>query len=578
VPTYRAISFTGIEGSPDVVLTACPAYEIEEWSGVPQRELIDGQETIGFQREENAKRLAQIAAFFSDPSNVAQNPLLCAARSLEEVCFVPDAGQHELSVRVGYLEIHEPDLDGLPLSELFARLEASLRGRQPALAMAEVSSAKIQALQERLQDEHGIALLDEIDERTVADDADSDEVEPDDSLELFASETHVLEFWQEVKVRQMLLEGLEAEVRESLEDSDSFLGFSRDVLCSFLKPVLLVDGQHRLLGALKAASERSAHFADSDSFLEQVAEGRDAEELAEDEFRAACRLLPVSMLMSSDVAEHVFQFVVVNQKATPVGKALLGTIVATSLTEDELATVSDRLEQVQINVTDSRAVAWFTRDPQSAFKGKVQQGLEAEGNDKLPWTVLRELLSMFRTLSGGRLPSAPRNDYADLWRRRYLAESDLVADALDGVPPEDALKTATEHWQQVDGPWRGVANAFFEAVRDRLGDPSNMVAPNAWGSTASNLYNKVTLSILVADFFQYLTDSGKSIMSADDCKALVSDWLNEVDVAYFNRDWNLSGVKKDNPGIRKKWSEMWVDYRKDPSRLPNVRGYRNAST
>ncbi|PLZ99955.1 hypothetical protein CEN50_05380 [Fischerella thermalis CCMEE 5268] len=46
------------------------------------------------------------------------------------------------------------------------------------------------------------------------------------------------------------------------------------------------------------------------------------------------RKLPVSLLMSNDPAEQVFQFVVVNQKATPTKTSLLGTIISTSLSTE----------------------------------------------------------------------------------------------------------------------------------------------------------------------------------------------------------------------------------------------------
>ncbi len=579
MPNYRAIAFTGMSGSHDVVLTVAPADEIASWSGVPQRELTDGQETIGFQRTESPKRIDQIAAFFSDSRNVAQNPLLCAARSLDSVRFVADDDEKEASIRVGTLIIDQVDLAQLPLSELFALLESTLRERQPDLESASVGAGRLLALQDRLQNEHGISAADrDVSEGINAEESsDSSEV-GDDELELFASETHVLEFWQEVKARQLILQNLEPEARGKLDVGESFLGFPRETLCSYLKPVLLVDGQHRLLGALASAEQCAERMVETDEFLESLAGGGDPEVLAHEAFRASCRLLPVSMLMTADVAEHVFQFVVVNQKATPVGKALIGTIVGTSLTENELASVSDRLEQAQINVTDSRAVAWFTRDPDSVFRGLVQQGLDAEGNTKLPWSVLKDLLSVFRTLSGGKLPSAPRNDYADLWRRRHLTESSLVEAAVGQAGSGEELISATAAWQVVDGPWRPVSNSFFRAVRDLLSDQANIAAPNAWGTTSSNLFNKVTLSILVADFFQFLTDSRRTINSADECYSLATEWLKDVDLAYFNRDWRLSGVKKDNIGIRKRWSEMWVDYRKDPARLPDVRNYRNAAT
>src|SRR3712207_5452807 len=42
-----------------------------------------------------------------------------------------------------------------------------------------------------------------------------------------------------------------------------------------------------------------------------------------------------------------------------------------------------------------------------------------------------------------------------------------------------------------------------------------------------------------------------SLNSAEDVRATVTDWLDEVRPEYFARDWRLEGVKKDNPGIRK---------------------------
>ena len=41
-----------------------------------------------------------------------------------------------------------------------------------------------------------------------------------------------------------------------------------------------------------------------------------------------------------------------------------------------------------------------------------------------------------------------------------------------------------------------------------------------------------------------------------------------------NRDWKLEGTKKDSTGIRNRWSKIWLEYRKDPKTLPNIRGYR----
>ena len=569
--TYPAIAFRSRPEGASVVLFVASALDIASWSGVPQRELLDdGQETIGFQREENSARLNQLAAFFANDHNVAQNPLLCAQRSTDAVRFKPEeAGDGSALVLPGEIEIDEFDFGALGLSELFSLLKGSLEARQPSLSTAQIDPQRRIALLERLQDEIGEAALQDQELEP-----DSDAIQEDDGVSgLFTSETHVLEFWQEVAIRLDLLTKMTSADRERIDALDSFLGFDRDALVSYLKPVFLVDGQHRLRGAVLAAERKSASaMADSAGVLERLESGEPAEQIADEILLDQARLLPVSMLMDTNVEEHVFQFVVVNQKATPVGKALLGTIVATSLTQSELDNVSDRLEQVQINVSDSQAVAWFTRNHESAFYGLVQQGIEKEGNKKLMWSVLRDLVSIFRNLHGAKLYHSPRNDYADKWRRTQLLQSDAVAEAIQGVEEEEQLVAGMEAWQSLDGPWRDIANAFFLTVRDELGDPSPE-AHNGWGQI-SNLFNKVSLNILVADFFQWLTDKGSTINDSEDCKRLVREWLAGVDRSYFNRNWSLSGVKRESTGIRSQWSELWNDYRKDPQRLPAVGNYR----
>jgi hypothetical protein len=83
------------------------------------------------------------------------------------------------------------------------------------------------------------------------------------------------------------------------------------------------------------------------------------------------------------------------------------------------------------------------------------------------------------------------------------------------------------------------------------------------------------LTILASDFFQFLCEREIKIDSTNDIPILVNQWLKDVDRDYFNREWNLKGVKKDVPGIKKRWSKLWVEYRKDPQRLPRSTQYRD---
>ena len=398
---------------------------------VPERELLDERETIGFQREQNPARVDQLRRFLDDAKNVIQNPLLCSVRNTHQVVFTP-AENANGNMQTGILTINSPNFASMSMIELFSELEEQLRQRQPALANATVDQTRLQALNARLQEELG-------DEIKIPQAEDEPAVEDDDSVSgLFSTETHVLEFWQEINARKQLLNAL-GDKAGQFDTDGAFLGFTREVLESYLRPVFLVDGQHRLRGAIESAEALAVlDMTTSTEAVALVDDGTSAEELTKTLTAKHCRTLPVSLLTEPNVAEHVFQFVVVNQKATPVGKALLGTIVASSLTEEELSGVSARLEEVGINVTDSRAVSWFTRSKESPFYGLVQQGMSKEEGGKLPWSVLRDLVSIFRNLRGGRLFHEDKvTDYADIWRRKYLENSKLL---------ERSTPPPTIHW------------------------------------------------------------------------------------------------------------------------------------
>ncbi len=136
-------------------------------------------------------------------------------------------------------------------------------------------------------------------------------------------------------------------------DEDIFLDYSKEAVISFLHPIVVVDGQHRLRAAVKSAKEK---VKTEDKYKEKVEEilssnqNIEPDEIQQHLESEAARKLPVSLLMNTDPAEQVFQFVVVNQKATPIKAALLGTIISTSLSNQELEQVSDRLENAGINL------------------------------------------------------------------------------------------------------------------------------------------------------------------------------------------------------------------------------------
>ncbi|HBL10034.1 MAG TPA: hypothetical protein DD379_01080 [Cyanobacteria bacterium UBA11162] len=564
---YKAIRIRQTNSGDWLVLFAASAIEIDMWAGVPQKKKIGTQETTGFQREENKKRIKEIADFYRNENNIIQNPLLCALRQPDwtKVKFEPSGENNSSSdaIQHGFLTVITEPLEELSLLQLLKRVKANLEHRVPGLVENQPSDSFVRELKQRAEIQNSIQK--DIDESSDEQEI-SEELDSDDNVGIaFSEESHIEDFWQEVAAYISVLE----EINDTFR-GETFLDYSKDALISFLRPIVVVDGQHRLRAAITSAKELVRGDSYKDSIEEALFNEGVAPEEAQRKIEAeAARKLPVSLLMNNDPAEQVFQFVVVNQKATPIKPALLGTIVSTSLSSEELGRVADRLESAGIKLEESRAVTFLVRYPSSPFFNLVERGLTSDTKDRLKWNVLADLVKIFRDLKGGKL-FHENVDYADKWKRDYLPISKIVEKW-----EAEGCESAPEYWRKLDGSWRDVFISFWSVVRDKLADKDNDQAWHYWGKPKqSNIFNKTSLIILTADFFQYLCERRIGIDSAEQIPILVDEWLKGVNTNYFNQDWDLHGVKKDVPGIRKRWSKEWLEYRKDPVRLPRKNVYR----
>ena len=148
---------------------------------------------------------------------------------------------------------------------------------------------------------------------------------------------------------------------------EKFLRYTRSELLSYLTPVILVDGQHRLLGALESLRLSLDTFESTGSLpiddpltekmLHLIEQGMQHQDVRGSLEAELVRFLPVSLLLSKEPQEHVFQFIVVNQKAKPIPPALLATITSTTLTDDELESVADRLRTCWDRRSSTRALS-----------------------------------------------------------------------------------------------------------------------------------------------------------------------------------------------------------------------------
>ncbi|WP_054178972.1 hypothetical protein [Trabulsiella odontotermitis] len=565
---YPAIKIKQNEMCSDVVLFGASAYEIRQWAGVPQKKSFDDVETVGFQRVDNKARLSELKKFYLNQQNVVQNTLICAMRDIAG-CSVNFKSKDGNDV-AGVLEIEFPSFYEMPIIDLFGILRQSLESRLHGKVNLSLSEEEKQELKKQLSvanesmeiESEGFSIPEDV----YDDREDLEEAQGSDQDSLIFDESHIADFIKEIALRHEILK----ENPGLYKDRENFLGFSKESLISFILPVSLVDGQHRLLGAISEISSRLENGEFDDELSSFIDSGIDAPMANDEILKRHTRILPVSLLMSESPSEQVFQFVVINQKATPIGRSLLGTIVSTTLTNDEMEVVSQRLMDSGIQLEEARAITWMARNPASPFANLVERGVNNDSKEMLQWSVMGKIINIFKELKGGIL-FGERNDYAKIWQEKYLASSGVVADFEDYE-----FSSQYDYWRSLEGPWRKIFVCFWNRVSNKLAQRENNERKNFWGAPReSNIFNKISLMILSSDFFQYLVEIRSGIDSTEHLEVLVDEWLQEIKPAYFDRDWELSGVKKDSKGIRDRWAQLWSDYRKNSSALPQIRMYRN---
>jgi hypothetical protein len=563
------------------VMFFATAVDIMLWSGIPQKMIIDGNvgaETIGFQRVENTARVEEISKFYSARNNISHNPILCAVKSPSDqvVTFtaLPNDQEDKTHTQHGYVEINLTDLKSQSFATLFGMLKKSLDSRlEQNPENAEPTDQEITELKKSLFNSETPEDLDDSESSdSNAEDSDSD------FDEVPSVESHIIQFRKAIAIRESLcIEGA------AKEDSE-FAGFSKDRLISFLLPIVLVDGQHRLRGAWQAAhsfleepdmAQKQKEIFDSLSV--KFVGAQLAAELEKEKFKllsSVSPILSISLLLDADPAEQVFQFVVVNQKAVPVGKALLGTIVSTTLSDSELEQVRTRLNMAGIPLENSRAITKLVVQPNSPFFNKVDRGLRKEAaSELLQWNVLSGLIQIARNLKGARLYHEDRGpDYASYWKEAYLSKSKIIEKYSDL-----GFKSPAEYWGSENGPWEQFFTSFFNEVKERLANETSEESNNYWGRPIkSNLFNKIYLNILLADFFNFLYTKEQIIDSVSQIPNLVETWLSGASADYFAKPWGLVDQKKDSTTIKKKWATLWHNYRRSPismKRIPSAKQF-----
>lgn len=241
---------------------------------------------------------------------------------------------------------------------------------------------------------------------------------------------------------------------------------------SYVKPGLILDGQHRVWGAKDAS--------------EQI-------------------VLPIVLLPGLPPSEQVFHFYIINSKAKPLDKRQLRSIISTSLSKVEIASLYDRFREARVDADQAQWTYRVGTDSSSPFVGLINFGLRGE-KAPIDDNVMDQVVSRFV-----RLP------------RKY-----------------NSLVKGVEQWDSTDYRF-ALFYTFWRAIKDTY--------PNAWARAAAGdgqLFYKVSMLNLQ----QFVLETLKSALimnptpfrDSDELYDVVTRCLERLPEEFFIREWRMKSL------------------------------------
>ena len=334
-----------------------------------------------------------------------------------------------------------------PLAERRADLIGEFKDRLSEVEIASVASV------EDVEDVEAASLEDPI----PADDDDLSDVVP--------PESYLAGLYAELVDYDSATEDRKLELDELVE--------------TFTLPGLIIDGQHRIFGA-KEANEAEVR-------------------------------IPAVLLPRLDLAEQVFHFYVLNNKAKPLDKRQLRSIVSTSLTKKEIDDLYARFRKSGLRADEAQWTYRIGSDGGSPFKNLVSLRLRGDAAP-IDDNVMDQVVSRFI-----KMP------------RQY-----------------NSLKRGVK-WDSDDSDYSHRLQLFYtvwSAVRDSY--------PIAWDKAArgegnSQLFQKVALLQLqeyILRTLRFATQFTKEspLKSTEELYATVQTALRQIPEDFFLTEWKKKGL------------------------------------
>jgi hypothetical protein len=360
------VRYTQGKNDQELLTFSASANDIHAWGGIPTKtERFHG----GFQRA-LSDRYRKIIKFFDD-GQTSPTSIVVAFR--EGALSVTALGypaawidSAKLTAKPDFVHVQfalqERDADTEDLNALAKavcdmlrpRLEASGDPPEDADTSGTQNGAESGTEQSDLSGEAEIAVP--VDEPAPDDDEDA-------SLEIDVGQSKLRAFYDFLSDPERVATWLEAETKRYTELKEKkprgraereFLALTpeqrlKTSLVSLLKPAMIVDGQHRVIGAYNSANSPIT--------------------------------FNVCAIKDADWIEQVFQFVVLNKLAKPISSSFLTSLLNTSLTNSELREIEPRLETVDIKNTDRLLMKYVNFNEESPFYEMVSQPGDMAGVD-----------------------------------------------------------------------------------------------------------------------------------------------------------------------------------------------------
>lgn len=521
--TYPAIIFRQRKGSPLQVAFAAASSEIDSWARVPTKRTGNIR---NFQRAELARHSTEITSFFSNQENSSPTAVVVGfdpIRAQKRVTTRDSSGKaiDESSVEAGTPIVGEIEIewtnpqDATTAADQIDQIESAISEIRKFIYselkdITDLDATKASVIENYLAsqlkagfepEQAGEASTSETDSSESSDATETPQ-EVDDVLisENAPGEVKAAVVGLSPSERQVVigrLAFLAANHREILETKSANVVADRlKLVVDEMKPGILIDGQHRVMGTKKLGKI---------PFL-------------------------VTALPLAKWSELAFQFIVTNRTAKRVPESLLISIIGNSLSKDQRAQIEERLREAGIRVGLIEAVMQVHEDEQSPFHGLLAFGLKNE--------------------PGFLDAAAMRGKVIQPWYERQGPVQYLFDHFCEGKRKTDR----TEYWKSEE-LWFEFFVAFWSGVKARYEGSSvfsTEMADTAKRVPYSKLMTATVLMIFQDTVLTHLQELYTSLSSAQNSTVsaqiagdtqfseIIKNTLQKLSPEFFT-EWQLSG-------------------------------------